>query len=187
MKKNFLHIIIVLLLLVNAGTLALLWFGTPGRPPMGRSRGGAEEFLQHQLSLDTRQMQTLETLMETHRNAVMPYRKKINALRDSLFALIPLQNVADASILSYSAKIAACQEQIDILAVRHFQQIRTLCTPAQQKKFDEIFMEVVKLMGPRPGPPPGNPARHHGPPPGVEGPPSTEGAPGKEEPGPPPM
>ena len=68
--------------------------------------------------------------------------------------------------------VAKNLEQLDLLTFDHFKEVRTICTPAQQKKFDEIIEEVLQMIAS--GPLRGRPGMNNGermPPPGDHMPP----------------
>ena len=52
------------------------------------------------------------------------------------------------------------QKAIEMATFYHFEEVRSICTPDQQKMFDEVIKEALRMMSP---PPPGPP--HGGPPP----------------------
>jgi periplasmic protein CpxP/Spy len=48
--------------------------------------------------------------------------------------------------------ISKATEALDLLTFNHFYKVRLLCNTTQQKKFNEIINEVVKMMANRPRP-----------------------------------
>jgi periplasmic protein CpxP/Spy len=197
-KNKLLWALVVLLLAANTATLVMYWAGNKKAPQeQPPPPGGVKDFLVKELLLDSSQQQQYSQLRAAHRSATAPLREKVGALKDSLFSLLKEPNPSDAAKNEVAARIAATVQQLELLHLNHFQQIRAICTPAQQQKFDSLLHEITRRfsmqppmrrppgaggnMPPPDGPPPGE--RPDGPPPGErpDGPP-----PGERPDGPPP-
>ena len=160
-KNKLLTWLVILLLIANAATIAMFWLGKPKRPPA--PQGSAIDFLIKELNLDAKQQEQYKKLADEHRQAAEKIRQQVKEAKDSLFDLIKDPAVSD-SVKQARAAIAGKKiEQIDLLTLNHFQQVRQLCNTEQQKKFDMIIQQVTAMMGqPRPPMGPGGP---QGPPP----------------------
>ncbi|HEX4875680.1 MAG TPA: Spy/CpxP family protein refolding chaperone [Chitinophagaceae bacterium] len=168
-KNKWLTLLVVLLLLANITTLALFWLDRGKRPP--QPKGTPKEFLVKELSLTAVQQQQFDTLIAGHRKKSGELRDAVKAAKDSLFGLIKESAATDSLKQLYAKKVSHLTEQIDLLTVNHFQQVRKICTPEQQQKFDELILEVTSMMAPpRPPQGPGHPQGppHDGPPPPKE-------------------
>jgi len=164
-KNKLLVWLVALLLLANAGTLLFFWLGNrkQGLPPKGEPK----EFLIKELGLDASQQQQFDKLVAEHRQAVNALREQVKEKKDALFELIKNTTATDSVKQAAASAVSAVTEQIDMLTVNHFQKVRALCTPEQQKRFDAIIHDITKMMAqPRPPMGPGN-----GPPPGDNRPP----------------
>ena len=174
-KNKLLTWLVVLLLVANAATIAMFWLGKVKHPP--QSKGTPQEFLVKELQLNTKQQEQLDVLRKEHREAADQLREKIKNAKEAFFDLLKQQNVTD-SVKQVSAKAVSIHtEELDLLTLNHFQKIRALCTPEQQKKFDEIIQQVASMIG-RPRPP-GSPEN------GPQGPPPTTGGQEGDRPPPP--
>ncbi len=164
-KNKTLTILVVLLLLANAATLAFFWLGRKPKQPPG---GMAKEFLIKELNLNTGQQEAYEGMIKEHRQATEPLRQQIKEAKDELFALVKNPSAPDSAKQAAAASANNIVAQLDLVTLNHFQKVRTLCTVEQQKKFDDIIQEAIRMTGqPRhPMPPGGHP---QGPPPGGEG------------------
>jgi Spy/CpxP family protein refolding chaperone len=166
-KNKLLTTLVLLLLIANAVTIAMFWLGKPKHPL--QPKGSPQEFLVKELKLDSNQQRQLEVLVKEHRQAAEQIREKIKAAKDSLFALVKQSNVSDSAKQTAATTASNYTEQLDVLTLNHFIKVRTLCTPEQQKKFDEIIQRVLRMMAqPRPPQGSGGPGGPDGP---REGPP----------------
>lgn len=161
-KNKLLTWLVVLLLIANAATITMFWLGK--RRQEGQSpKGTPQNFLVSELKLDAKQQEQLNLLVKEHRQAVGQLREKIKGAKDHLFDLIKETNVTDSVKKSAAAAVSVITEEIDLLTLNHFQQVRKLCMAEQQQKFDEIIHQVTSMMGQqrpmRPGGPGGPPPR----------------------------
>jgi Spy/CpxP family protein refolding chaperone len=174
-KNKLLVWLVALLLVANAATITLFWLGRNKRPP--EPKGSPREFLSKELSLDTKQQAQLEELVKEHRSAAEQVRPKIREAKEAFFELLKQPGVTDSAKQAAAKLVSVQAETLDLLTFGHFQKIRALCNADQQKKFDAIIQDVVRMLGqPRPpmgpgngrqGPPPdGGPGGNHPPPPG---------------------
>jgi Spy/CpxP family protein refolding chaperone len=150
-KERFYKLVIVLLLLINAGTLAWLWLGGDSKGP----REGAVEYLAGQLNLDAAQRRQIEALREEHHQGNMEIRNRNKQLHDDFFDALKTSDSTQVESLADS--MAALHKKQELLTWYHFKKIREVCNAGQKKKFDELIKETMRRMAP---PPPG----HLGPP-----------------------
>jgi periplasmic protein CpxP/Spy len=181
-KNKLLWALVILLLVANTISLIVFWSGNKQQQQQPAQRGQLGDFITRELGLDSSQQQQYGQLRQAHRAAAESFRTQINGQKDSLFALLKQGNPGDAAKNAATAKIAALTQQLELLHFNHFQQLRAICTPAQQQKFDNILHDIVRRMS---MPPP--PRRPGGPPPGEAGRMPPDGPPPGERPdGPPP-
>ncbi len=188
----------ILLIVINIVVLSILWAdhhhqGPGGHqpPPSGQDRKPSD-LLVRQLGLDSAQQEKFSKLREEHHATQQALLDSMHKAKDEFFELVKQQNITDADLKQKADKAAGFMSMIDMLTIKHFQQVRAICTPDQQKKFDEVIMSAMhgmpKMMNAEPrdnpgrrdsankghqpnppedGPPP-PPDRNDGPPPGGE-------------------
>jgi hypothetical protein len=192
-KNRIWGLAVLLLVLVNIATLVTFWI-MRGRNPLNQEgpRKEVVDFIVTELKLDSSQKKQFIFLKEEHQQQIRTIKDSIRKAKDDLFGLLKDPNASEESIASASKITAALEAEIDQVTFRHFQKLRKICSPEQQKKFDEIIDRVVHSIGSGqpggrpPGPPPNGAGpidgRPDGPPPG--GPPPGEE--GNRPPPPPP-
>jgi periplasmic protein CpxP/Spy len=162
--------LVVILLIANAATLSFLWMGRPSARPPG---GGASNFLIKELQLNADQQQEYQKLVLEHREGAQVLRSKIREAKEVLFDMIKEPAASDSAKQQQAKEVSTYSGELELLTLHHFEKVRALCTPEQQKKFDSILHQVTSMMGnPRPPMGPGG-NRPPGPPP--EGPGGPEG------------
>ena len=163
-NNSWLYLIAGLIITANIVTLAMLWMHRGGHehPQGGQGRGGMFEYLSKELNLTKQQQDAYDSLRNEHQKATRQIQDSIRNAKDALFSMLGKDSVSNEAITMQSNKAAALSAQLDIITFRHFEKVRALCTPDQQKKFDGIIQEALRGMGQGPqrqGPP------HDGPPP----------------------
>jgi Spy/CpxP family protein refolding chaperone len=144
MKNRLFTWLLGLLLLANAVTLVIFWLDRP-RPDHG-PRGGAG-FLEQQLNFNEQQKLQFEELVKEHRAMAQEIRPKIRAAKDAMFDLVKQPGVSDSMKQEAAAKASEYIRQLDLATVDHFQKIRAICNPEQQKKFDQILRQLTMTIG----------------------------------------
>ncbi len=146
----------VLLILLNVVVIGLMWFGPHHRPGMGPGPGhDRAEVIIHELKFDDAQRRQFEQLKDQHHSIMMAIDEKDHKTHDALFELIKNGQDSTAAADSLINEIAQNKKQIELATYHHMAQVRRICTAEQQKKFDEIIINLMTHRGE--GPPPGRP------------------------------
>jgi periplasmic protein CpxP/Spy len=171
-KLRFLTWSVILLLLLNAGTLIYLFMQKTSDQRLPPGGGGAADFIIEKLKLDAPQQKQFEEMRHQHQDITRRAHEEERRLHDIYFSLLKTDNPDKAKVDSVSSLIAAQRSMIESATFSHFQQLRQLCRDDQKKLFDATIDEIAKRItpkGPRPGgPPPGGPdgpGGHRPPPP----------------------
>lgn len=165
--RNVLYGLVVLLLLANTYALYRFWKQGGGAKP--NHPRDIQAFLVRELSLDAVQAEQYDALVQQHRKAADSLRREIRSAKEEMFSLIGDELVGDGMVLQAAQRAASLSAELDLRTMAHFRDIRKLCRPDQQQRFDALLLEVARMMSTPPPPgrggPPGPP---HGfpPPPG---------------------
>jgi periplasmic protein CpxP/Spy len=161
-SNRFLKIVILILILINLGTLAFIWFSRPMRTPDGR-RAVAAGFIVRELNLSEAQRREYRSMRINHLRTLEVLQEHDKMLHEQffrqLFAEVPdMQAVADLA-----DSIALNRKEMEILTYDHFRHLQHILTPEQQKRFKDIFDDVLKIvLPPPPSPPPPPPPQSQG-------------------------
>ena len=153
-SARFLKIIIIILILLNIGTLAFLWIQkSPGMHPPHHGGGGPFEFLSNELNLSEQQREQYKQLRDEHHSEVEGLQEAGREMRHQFFDQLHGASSDSLQVEKLATDIASNQRQIELITFHHFQKVRAICSPEQQKKFDDVIDEALRMMAPRPGPP----------------------------------
>lgn len=152
-KSRLLTIAIVLLIAANVVALVLFWRDKKSKdtdllpPPMAQNGGSAFDFLTKELALDSNQIKAYSALRDEQRKNADPLKKAIRDAKDSLFGLLKKSPVNEADLQNALNKEGAAQIALDKSTFQHFQNVRKLCTPQQQLKFDSVIQQAMQMFG----------------------------------------
>ncbi|MBS1902929.1 MAG: periplasmic heavy metal sensor [Bacteroidetes bacterium] len=164
-RDTLLTIAIVVLLVLNIGTISYLFISRPHHmpppppPPMGE-RGPMmrpDELIRSTLGLSEAQDKQYAASIETHHSAMMKLDSEFRSAADRYFQMLrgnASQSDKDAAL----AAIGKAQSGKAEATYKHFEEIRALCTSEQQPKFDSIVPELTRMLlnqqprGPQGGP-----------------------------------
>lgn len=167
-RNKFLVMAFVVLITLNVATLTTFWLLKEKRTDLPVTpRSGVLDFLVKELQFDSVQKQKLMQLREKHQQQIMDIRKENRELKDAFFELLQQPDIADSAVEKAAQASLVYDVQAEIFTFRHFQQIRSMCSDAQKKKFDAIIKQVLRMMAPpqRGGPQRQPPRMEEGPPP----------------------
>jgi Spy/CpxP family protein refolding chaperone len=151
-NSRFLKIVIIVLLIINIATLAFMWMQHAHHGPDGPARHDVAGFLEHELKFTDEQRKQFDVLMEEHHEQIENIQHNGRELHNHFFDLLNKQD--SSAVKQLADSLAKNQEQIELITFDHFKKVRAICTPEQQKKFDEIIDEALRMMAQHQGPPP---------------------------------
>ena len=156
-KTKLLTIAVIGLLILNFATVTFLWLGRPHPPRFGQGMGRngrppAAAFLVKELNFDANQTSSYDLLRKAHHQKNVDLQDVLRQKRETLFNGIATNDT------SKLAEIGEIQKEFDRSTFLHFQEVRTLCRPDQQPKFDQIIGEVLRIMGNKMPPSPPQPS-----------------------------
>ena len=157
-------IIITLLVVLNLCTLAFMWFNRPGRERQGDKQQAAT-FLIRELQMTKAQQEQYQRLRNEHRSKLDVLSERDKVLHKHFFDLLLLESADSVSLDAMASAIAANRKEMEFVTYEHFDLIKKILNPDQQKKFDSIFQNVIRMVLPLPPPPPQLPPPPPPPPP----------------------
>ncbi len=178
-KTRILIIAVIALFLLNFSTLGYLLCSKPGMSPFHDGppkRPDARDFIIKELGMNEQQVKDYEKLIQEHSSQMKEIDESMKKSKDEFWNELPKGGADSSKINMLADNIAKNEKQRDISTFRHFEKVRALLDESQKKKFDEIIKDVLRMMGPKPPPPPDGkePRDRRGPPDGERPPPDKK-------------
>ena len=104
-------------------------------------------FLKTEIGFDTAQLQQYDTLSNRHREIMKKMFDSSRITKDNQFKELTTANFSDSAMNNIADRSAAFQKAMELRTFNHFKNIRLLCTPEQQPKFDSLFDKVLNRRG----------------------------------------
>lgn len=164
-QNRYLLFVIVLLVILNLGTILMLWLSKPPQPMMQRKQRTPElekmhiqQILKDELSFDKTQTEQYLKLREKHHERASLLQNEIQRIKKQMFDEVLKENpqtTLSDSLLKLSQEKTADLEQ---LTFQHFLDLKKLCKPDQQDKLKILISEFFHQNPPaginNDGPPP---------------------------------
>ncbi len=150
-KYKILWAAIGVLLLLNIGLLVWIAFFSNGNLAQPKRL-----FLETELKFDEKQTEVYRKLRHEHAQQMRNMRDEVKAMKEAYYKDLAQTNVSEDTLRVRAERMESKMAEADVITFRHFQQVRQMCTPAQQKHFDEVILDLIRSID-RPGPPRGGP------------------------------
>lgn len=146
-KTKFLTLIIIVLLAVNAGTLAyLVYSNVKQNEPTPNQKGGPAAFIIKQLKLDEQQQTVFEELRFEHRSGMIRKQDSIRTLHQEMFNHLKSDTPNATAADSIATIISLRKKELDMFTFHHFRQLREICNAEQKQLFDKFINEIQQAI-----------------------------------------
>jgi len=147
-RNKTLLVIIAILLLTNVAML--VFFMKCNRPPGENKRIGFTERLRKEVGFTPQQMSVFEPKKKAFWDNMRVRFDEIKRTKEDFYYQMYDPAVPDSIINNKAEIIGDQQKELDLYVIRHFKDVRTLCTPDQLPKFDSLLPHIIKRMTDRP-------------------------------------
>jgi len=150
-KIKLLTISVIVLLVLNVGTLgSLLFSGPKHRPDFDHKR--PQEIIIERLHLNQKQQKEYQKLIRWHRGTIDSLDDQIRNTKNRLYLQLLKTNVDVVAKDSLIAVLAASQRQIEETHFKHFEDIKKLCKPEQLEDYYDLTQELSRIFSKPPRP-----------------------------------
>lgn len=149
MTKNKILILAIAALLATNIAMLVFFLNKPGSHK-GFKRGREavlSEFVQKDLGFSQAQMQQFDSLGKQHREKVGQLMDTLRNKKEQVLKDLAQAGFSDSVINQSATHSVSGQAAIELLMLQHFKNIRNLCTPAQQSKFDTLYYKLWHKKG----------------------------------------
>lgn len=144
-RNKVLLTIIAVLLITNIGML-ILFLSTHQCPPEQKKRSGFTERLKNEVGFTPEQMAVFEPKKKIFWQGMNEKFEQIKKTKEAFYYQMYDPSIPDSLINLRAEAIGDQQKELDLQVIRHFKEIRKLCTPEQLPKYDSLLPPIIKRM-----------------------------------------
>lgn len=150
MNRNKILTFLVGILLLTNIALVVFFVARKGGPEKQRNRGGdrssvVREFLKDSIGFNDQQLAQYDQLRQQNRETMRPLFEDLGNAKMTYYTFVSQPN-ADSASQAAAALIGEKQKALDMAFFNHFRQVRELCTPGQQTKYDSMVQHIIRKM-----------------------------------------
>ena len=156
-KNKVLHFSLFFLIMLNAGTLIVVFsHSRPGSPPhLRESEAGADDsFLRQELQFDDRQIQEFQHLERQFLRRNEEIRREIGDTKRDMYATLLPEPPGDIDIETSLQRIAHLHRQMEQETFDFFENVKRLIRPEQEELFYHFIGRILIKIDPGHRPPP---------------------------------
>ena len=149
LKNKVLVTVIGILLLANVAMLVFFIVGMRRPPEEPRRQSfSTANYLQKEVGFSEEQLNKFTEIRDREKEKVNVLFDQVRSVKDSFFIMLRDPSISNETLEAASARIGAKQKALDMQVFLSVREIRNICTPEQQAKFDSIVPKVVyKIVG----------------------------------------
>lgn len=133
--------LIVILLISNIGLLLYFFVlkPSPKKPGGPRNDFSVVDYMKKEVGFNDDQSKQFEVLHNQNKESLKVISDSIRGKKNALYKILQEGgNPTDSVVNEMTASIGAYQQRLELTMFRHFEKVRSLCTPDQRTKFDTM-------------------------------------------------
>ncbi len=150
-KKNKTLLFIIVILLLTNVMMLIFFFNMTGAPKSEEPRRiSFTDRLKTQVGFSDEQIEAYEPRRNVFWKEMRQTFDSIKDTKKNFYYMVYDPSIPDSVIVERSEVIGDQQKNLDLLVIRHYKDVRTLCTPEQLPRFDSLLPPIIERMV-RPG------------------------------------
>ncbi len=151
-KIKVLLFLIGILLVTNLALLLFFVLGkggkddSPGKRPSHDRSSMMRTFLKDSVGFSEQQLAQFDQLRQKNREDMKPLFEEMRQSKLAFYNLLKQPGTPDSVSQAAANLMAEKQMAVDMAFYKNFQNIRSLCTPEQQAKYDTLVQQIIKRM-----------------------------------------
>ena len=145
-KYKWILFLVAVLLISNVVLAVFLFTSKDKKTESNKKRESPSTIIYKELGLTAQQIDTFKLNKDLFFKDMRPIWDEIKILKDSLYKHMEVDS-NNTSIQQLTAAIAQKTKEADLKMYQHFVEMRKLCTPEQQIRFDTIIPKFLNRNG----------------------------------------
>lgn len=149
LNNRVLLLVVAILLLSNIAMLFFfVWMKEPSKKGIRgeRQKSPITLFLEQQVGFNKQQMEAYDKIRQQHRQEMKPLFEEIRLSKVGFYGLLSKSENSNDDLNKAASAIGEKQKIVDLQAFQNFKEIRALCTPEQQPRYDSLIAGVIANM-----------------------------------------
>ena len=148
-QRNRVLLTIIVVLLITNLTLLFFLFRL-NKPEEARKGPGFTERLKKDVGFTPEQMAVFEPKKKVFWENMRARFDRIKSTKEEFYHFMYDPAVPDSVMEAKADIIGREQKELDLFVIRHFKDVRKMCTPEQLPKFDSLLPVIIERMTARP-------------------------------------
>lgn len=145
-KEKLLTISVVILLLLNLGTLCFLFLSGPPPRFLHNKHQPVDKLIVSELNLTEVQEAQFEKMRHEHHEAMVALDEENRHLVKQYFDLIYATNSDTLLKDSFETQISVIQVKKAAITFEHFEQLKMICTIEQKTRFETLLPKLIFML-----------------------------------------
>jgi len=148
MNRNYFILFVISALLISN---LILVYNLVQKPKMNE-KINPRNIIIETLKFDENQLAKYDQLIVVHKKQIRERNDQINALKNTLYEMLPDDTISETKVDSITSEIGSIQRNIENIHFNHFMDIKRLCKPSQHGAFIKLSSELQKIFHARRNP-----------------------------------
>lgn len=146
-KLKLLKISVVILIIINVILISVVYIGSSRHP----KRHNEKQIIIDRLELKNDQIDLFEHSIEEHIKTIRIQEERLNELKKELYLTLKSdESIKEEELLK---ELRLVKNEIELIHLKHFKDIKNLCTEEQLPKYNKLTEELARIFAPHPSRP----------------------------------
>jgi protein CpxP len=150
LSRNKILVSIIAILLITNLVMLITFFRVCKPNPAETKKPGFTEKLKNDVGFTPEQIAVFEPKKKVFWKRMRERFDEIKKTKETFYHQMYDPAIPDSTLESYADVIGKQQKELDLQVIRHFRDIRKMCTPEQLPKFDSLLPPIIERMTARP-------------------------------------
>ncbi|HRN80297.1 MAG TPA: hypothetical protein PKY29_03240 [Ferruginibacter sp.] len=141
-RSKMLILIIVVLLIANIATLAMLY--NADKKPMQRSGSRMKEYLMKEVGFDQKQMDIYDSTYKLHQDIMKGLMKDSRKGINEVYQQLTVDGFTDSALDVAAQKLSNKQLEAQRMMLKHLGDVRSICNAQQVQHFDTTLYKMFQ-------------------------------------------
>jgi hypothetical protein len=150
LSRNKILVSIIAILLITNLAMLVMFFRVCKPAHAEIKKPGFTERLKTEVGFTPEQMAVFEPKKKAFWNIMKNRFEEIKKTKESFYHQMYDPTISDSTLQLKAEVIGNQQKELDLQVIRHFREVRKMCSPEQLPKYDSLLPLIIERMTARP-------------------------------------